>query len=134
MAEARTGGTAAVAEAPPAGKLTSEQHVRIQQVNIRHVGRQSMGSTHKSCARLAMRNTVDNGKTGELTCAVVRTAVDCVCMLKQGSMKYQNTAVLASVVLVGDESRLQHSSSSSCVRRRKSNFGAVLVLFCLPSF
>lgn len=31
--EARTGGTAAVAEAPPAGKLTSEQHVRIQQVN-----------------------------------------------------------------------------------------------------
>ncbi|CAN0409257.1 unnamed protein product, partial [Hapterophycus canaliculatus] len=28
---ARTGWTAAVAEAPPAGKLTSEQHVRIQQ-------------------------------------------------------------------------------------------------------
>lgn len=32
FAEARTGGTTAVADAPPAGKLTSEQHVRIQQV------------------------------------------------------------------------------------------------------
>ncbi|CBN78535.1 Soluble NSF Attachment Protein (SNAP) Receptor (SNARE) [Ectocarpus siliculosus] len=33
--EARTGGTTSVAEAPPPGKLTSEQHVRIQQIRDR---------------------------------------------------------------------------------------------------
>ncbi|CAM9121935.1 unnamed protein product [Ascophyllum nodosum] len=33
--EARSGGAAAAAEAPPPGKLTSEQHVRIQQIRER---------------------------------------------------------------------------------------------------
>lgn len=37
MAEARTSGAAATADAPPAGKLTQEQHLRIEQVRCRNV-------------------------------------------------------------------------------------------------